>query len=76
MTSHQIADQAATYLLDYVGDAVAAGSPHWSGDYWQVPVVLSYREKQLGVLRYSSRGQLIREESDSPQVLRERSRER
>jgi antitoxin component of MazEF toxin-antitoxin module len=71
----EIADRAATQVFDQVGDAVAVGPPERVGERWQVPVLLSYRPKQLGVLTYSLRGELIGDESDSAQTMRERSRE-
>lgn len=71
----EIADRAATYVFDQVGDATAVGQPERVGERWQVPVLLSYRPKQLGVLTYSLRGELLPEESDSAQMMRERSRE-
>jgi antitoxin component of MazEF toxin-antitoxin module len=71
----EIADRAATYVFDRVGDATAVGQPERVGERWRVPVVLSYRPKPLGVLTYSLRGELIPDESDSAQTMRERSRE-
>ena len=71
----EIADRAATYVFDCVGDATAVGRPERVGDRWRVPVLLSYRPKQLGVLIYSLQGELLLEESDSAQTIRERSRE-
>ena len=71
----EIADRAATYVLDCVGDAAVIGQPERAGEWWRVPVLLSYRPKQLGVLTYSLRGELLSEESDSPETMRERSRE-
>lgn len=71
----QVADRAATYAFDRVGDATAVGQPERMGERWRVPVLLSYRPKQLGVLTYSLRGELLPDESDSPQTMRERSRE-
>jgi antitoxin component of MazEF toxin-antitoxin module len=71
----EIADRAATYVLDWVGDATGVGQPERVGERWYVPVLLSYRPQQLGVLCYSLRGELLPEESDSPQTMRERSRE-
>jgi len=71
----QIADRAATYVFDRVGDATAVGQPERVGERWRVPILLSYRPKQLGVLIYSLRGELLPDESDSAQTMRERSRE-
>lgn len=71
----QIADSAATYVFDRVGDATAVGQPERVGERWRVPILLSYRPKQLGVLTYSLQGELLPEESDSAQMMRERSRE-
>ena len=71
----EIADRAATYVFDQVGDATAVGQPERVGERWQVPVLLSYRPKQLGMLTYSLRGELLPEESDSVQMMRGRSRE-
>ena len=71
----EIADRAATYVFDRVGDATAVGQPERVGEQWRVAVLLSYRPKQLGVLTYSLRGELLPEESDSSQTMRERSRE-
>ncbi len=71
----EIADRAATYVFDYVGDAAAVEQPIREGGRWRVPVVLSYRPKELGTLIYSLRGELLRNESDAPRAMRERSRE-
>lgn len=71
----EIADRAASYVFDQVGDATAVGQPERVGERWRVPVLLSYRPKQLGVLSYSLRGELLPEESDSAQMMRARSRE-
>ncbi len=71
----EIADRAATYVFDHVGDAAAVGQPICEGERWRVPVVLSYRPKEIGTLIYSLRGELLRDESDSPRAMRERSRE-
>jgi antitoxin component of MazEF toxin-antitoxin module len=71
----EVADRAAAYVCDRVGDAAVVGQPERAGERWRVPVLLSYRPKQLGVLTYSLRGEVLLEESDSAQTLRERSRE-
>ena len=71
----EIADRAATYAFDCVGDATVVGQPERAGDRWRVPIVLSYRPKKLGMLTYSLRGELLPDESDSAQTMRERSRE-
>jgi len=71
----EIADRAATYVFDRVGDATAVGQPERVGERWWVPILLSYRPKQLGALTYSLRGKLLPDESDSAQTMRERSRE-
>ncbi len=70
-----IAETAATYVLDHVGDAAAVEPPRRIGDRWQVPVVLSYRAKLLGTLTYSMRGELVPDASDSPESMREQSRD-
>jgi len=67
----EIADRAATYAFDQVGDATAVGQPERVGKQWRVPILLSYRPKQLGVLTYSLRGELLPDESDSAQTMRE-----
>lgn len=71
----EIADRAATYGFDCVGDATVVGQPERVGERWRVPILLSYRPKQLGVLTYSLRGELLLDESDSAQTMRARSRE-
>jgi antitoxin component of MazEF toxin-antitoxin module len=75
LDAQEIADRAAAYVFDQVGDATAVGQPERVGEQWRVPVLLSYRAKPLGVLTYSLRGELLRDGSDSPLVMRERSRE-
>lgn len=75
LDSREIADRAATYVFGQVGDATAVGQPERVGERWRVPILLSYRPKQLGVLTYSLRGELLPDESDSAQTMRERSRE-
>ena len=71
----EIANRAATYVFDHVGDATEVGKPEQVGERWRVPVMLSYRPKQLGVLTYSSQGELLPDESDSTETMREQSRE-
>lgn len=75
MSPQEIADRAATYVFDHVGDAAAVGAPQRVEDRWRVPVLLSYRDRQLGILTYTLAGELVREESDAPRMMRERSRE-
>ncbi|MCK4488329.1 MAG: AbrB/MazE/SpoVT family DNA-binding domain-containing protein [Desulfobacterales bacterium] len=75
VSAGEIADRAATYAFDCVGDATAVGEPERVGERWRVPVLLSYRSKQLGVVTYSLWGELLPDESDSAQTMRERSRE-
>jgi len=71
----EIADRAATYVFDFVGDATAVGQPERIGNRWRVPILLSYCPKPLGMLTFSLRGELVPEASDSPELMRERSRE-
>jgi antitoxin component of MazEF toxin-antitoxin module len=71
----EIADRAASYVFECVGDATAVGQPRRVGERWQVPVLLSYQPEQLGVLTYSLRGELVPGESDSAQAMRDRARE-
>jgi hypothetical protein len=75
LEADDIADRAATYVFDHVGDATVVGQPERSGECWRVPVFLSYHPKQVGVLIYSLRRELLVDESDAAQTMRERSRE-
>src|SRR4030043_318460 len=43
-----IANIACNHLLEHVGDAVAVKTPFRVNDHWVVPVVLSYKKKDLG----------------------------
>ena len=70
-----ISDVACNYLLEHVGDAVAVKTPFRVNDHWIVPVVLAYQKKDLGRLSFTSSGDLIIEESDSPAMLLERANE-
>lgn len=72
---NKIADIAASYVFEHVGDATAVGSPQRGRECWIVPVVLPHKRKVLGRLVFSLNGDLIIEESDSLAVLRERSDE-
>ncbi len=75
LTGVDIADVACNYLLEHVGDAVAVKTPYRVNDHWIVPVVLAYQQKELGRLSFTSSGDLIIEESDSPATLLERANE-
>lgn len=70
LTAEEIADIACTYLIDCVGDAIDVKTPVWQNGKWRVEVVLSYRPKTVGFLTFSSDGQLIEEESDSPAKMK------
>ncbi|MBU1486710.1 hypothetical protein KKH56_01480 [bacterium] len=71
----EIADIAASYVFEHVGDATAVGSPQRERDRWTVPVILSYKQKILGRLVFSLNGDLIPEESDGLAVLRKQADE-
>jgi len=75
LDSTEIADRAATYVFDHVGDAAAVGTPERDVDVWRVPVTLSYRARNLGVLTYSAGGELVPSESDSPASMPNQARE-
>jgi antitoxin component of MazEF toxin-antitoxin module len=62
------------YLLERVGDAATVGPPRRLPDCWEVPVFLSYADRQLGVLIFSLAGELLLEASTSPQVMTEAAR--
>ena len=74
LMSVDIADMACNYLLEHVGDAVAVKTPYRVNDHWVVPVVMSYQKINLGRLLFTSSGDLIIEESDSPAMLLERAK--
>lgn len=71
----EIADRAAADVCDRLGDAAVVGQPERQDGRWRVAVLLAYRPKQLGVLTYSARGELLADESDSVEMMRGRSRE-
>jgi len=75
LTPVDIANRACNYLLDHVGDAVAVKTPYRVNNHWVVPVVLAYKQKDLGKLLFTSSGELIIEKSDSPAILLERANE-
>jgi len=71
LTAEEIADVACIYLIEHVGDATAVKMPLWLNGKWRVEVVLSYRPKTtVGYLTFSSDGQLIESESDSPAKMK------
>lgn len=71
LNADEIADIACTYLIDCVGDATDVKMPVWSDGKWHVEVVLSYRpETTVGFLTFSANGQLLEEESDSPEKMK------
>jgi antitoxin component of MazEF toxin-antitoxin module len=68
--AQQIQSRALAYLARRVGDATTVGAPTHSADRWEVAVYLSYADRQLGVLRFSERGELLPDESTPPVALR------
>ena len=70
LAAEEIADIACVYLIDYVGDATAVKMPIWKDGKWRVEVVLSYRAETVGYLTFTSDGQLIENESDSPAKMK------
>lgn len=74
LTAEEIDDLACTYLVKYVGDATAVKDPIFVDGKWRVEVVLSYRDETVGFLTFSRDGQLIPQESDSPQKMKSKYR--
>ena len=70
-----IADNACNYLLEKVGDAVGIKTPIKNNGNWVVPVILPHAKKDIGQLKFTSSGELIIEESDSPLELLEKANE-
>ncbi len=70
LTADEIDDIACTYLVKYVGDATAVKTPVFKNGKWHAEVVLSYRDETVGFLTFSRDGQLLPEESDSPQKMK------
>ncbi len=70
LTPNEIANLACIHLIKKVGDATAVKMPVWQDGKWRVEVVLSYRPETIGYLAFSSHGQLIEGESDSPAKLK------
>ncbi len=64
-----ISKAALRYLLHNVGDAVEVSAPHRVGSEWQVEVTLLQRQASLGVLRYTSGGILLPQESTGPEEM-------
>jgi antitoxin component of MazEF toxin-antitoxin module len=63
--------RAVGYLIEHVGDATTIGPPNRCGDGWEVPVVLSYSDRQIGSLRFSANGDLLPDTSTPPEVMSE-----
>ena len=70
LTAEEIADIACVHLIEHVGDATAVKMPVWRNGKWHVEIVLSYRNETVGHLTFSSDGQLIESESDSPAKMK------
>jgi len=66
---------ALRYLLHHVGDAVEVSAPHRVGSKWQVEVTLLQRQASLGVLRYTSGGTLLPQESTDPEEMIQKAHE-
>jgi len=75
LTATDIADNACNYLLKKVGDAVGVKTPFKDNGNWVVSVILPHAKKDLGQLKFTSSGDLIIEESDSPSELLEKANE-
>lgn len=75
LTAKEIARLAGIYLVKYVGDATDVKTPIRIEDKWRVEVVLSYRPQTIGYLTFTTQGEFIPEESDSPAKLRGLNRE-
>jgi hypothetical protein len=60
---------ALVYLLDHVGDRAGIGTPEPRDTCWHVPVVLLPECQILGTLAFDLYGNLIREESSTPDEL-------
>jgi len=63
--------RALAYLLERVGDATTVGSIRRHRDGWEVPVVLSYADHELGRLRFSDKGEFLPEASTPPETMTE-----
>jgi len=59
------------YLMERVGDATTIGRPRRLQERWEVPVYLSYADRQLGVLVFSESGELLLEASTPPEAMTE-----
>ena len=65
-----IARQALAYLSRHVGDATTIGTPLLRAGRWELPVYLSYADREVGVLVYCRDGVLLPKESTSPEAMR------
>jgi len=68
-TEEAIKKLALNYVLNYIGDATAIGNPLFEDGNWIVPVVLSYKDTQLGALVFSKTGKLLKKVSTSPEEM-------
>jgi len=66
---------ALRYLLHHVGDAVEVGPPRRVGTKWHVEVALLHCPSSLGVLRYTSGGTFLSQESTGPEEMIRRAYE-
>jgi antitoxin component of MazEF toxin-antitoxin module len=66
----RIRSRAFAFLNRHVGDATQLGQLRATHDGWEVPVSLSYTDCALGVLCFSNDGELIPEQSTSPEAMR------
>lgn len=69
LTEGNIKKLALNYILNNVGDATAIGNPLFEDENWIVPVVLSYKDMQLGTLVFSKNGKLLKKASTSPEEM-------
>ncbi len=69
--AQQLQSRALAYLARRVGDATTVGEPTHRSDRGEVAVYLSSAARQLGVLCFSERGDLLPDESTPPAAMRD-----
>jgi bifunctional DNA-binding transcriptional regulator/antitoxin component of YhaV-PrlF toxin-antitoxin module len=67
--AERIRGRALAYLGRYVGDATTVGPARRRGEYWEVPAYLSHADQPLGVLVFKDSGELVIDQSSSPEEL-------
>ena len=70
LSAKEIARLARIHLAEHVGNATDVKTPVRINGRWRVEAVLSHRPQTIGYMTFTTQGEIIEDESDSPAKLR------